>query len=367
MGRQQQRGGQDRDRHVTLSTIGEALGVSGATVSNAFNRPEQLSADLRERILATARELGYRGPNPTARALSRGRTGLVGLLFTESLSFAFSDPAAMLMLQGLGAACEEANVGLVLLPVTPGKAPSLPEKGAGVDGYLVYSMPDADPNVEEALAGTRPVVTIDQPCIDGVPFVGIDARHAAYLQLRHLLELGHRRIGVLAYRLTPERRDTARPVAQQTEATYRITRLRLAGYRDALTEIGLDTTDLVYHESDANDAAGGRAAAARLLDRDPPLTAILADADQLALGALRAAHDRELHVPTQLSIIGTDDVPAAALASPPLTTLAQPLVTKGQQAGRCLLQHIHGYNPAAPTLLPVELRTRATTAPAPAS
>lgn len=358
----QQRG---RDRRITLATIGEALGVSGATVSNAFNRPDQLSADLRARILAKAEELGYRGPDPTARALSRGRTGLVGLLFTESLAFAFSDPAAMLMLQGLAAACEDADVGLVLLPVTPGARHGVPETRAGVDGYLVYSMPDGDPNVDAVLAGGRPVVTIDQPHVEGVTFVGIDDRRAAYLQLHHLLELGHRRIGVLAYRLTPERRDAPRPADQQTDAAYRLTRLRLAGYRDALTEAGLQAEDLTYQESDANDPAGGCAAAGRLLDQHPPPTALLTDADQLAIGALHAARIRNLHVPRQLSVIGIDDIPAAALASPPLTTLAQPLHAKGLRAGEHLLHQIHGGHPSTPTLLPVKLRRRETTASVP--
>jgi len=354
-------------RRVTLATVGAALGVSAATVSNAFNRPDQLSDDLRERILAMARDLGYRGPDPVARALSRGRTGLVGVLFTESLAFAFSDPAAVLMLQGLGAACADADAGLILLPVAAGAPPGSQAGRAGVDGYVVYSMPDDDPTVAAALAGGLPVVLIDQPEVPGVTFVGIDDHRAAYLQLRHLLQLGHRRIGVLAYRMTPQRRDTPRPASQQADATYRLTRLRLAGYREALAEVGLNPDDLDYRESEVNDPDGGRAAADRLLERHPRPTALLGDADQLALGALRAAHERGLRVPTDLSVIGTDDVPAAALATPPLTTLAQPLFAKGHEAGRLLLEQIDGHPPAPPTLLPVTLKIRATTAPPPSA
>lgn len=353
-------------RRITLATVARAVGVSGTTVSNAFSRPDQLSAQLRDRILAAAAELGYRGPDPTARALSRGRTGLVGLLFTESLAFAFTDPAAVLMLQGLGAACDDADMGLVLLPVAPGDRQPVPESRAGVDGYVVYSMPDGDPSVDAVLVGGRPVVTVDQPQVDGVAFVGIDDRHAAYLQLSHLLGLGHRRVGVLAYRLTPERRDAPLPAEQQAAAAYRLTRLRLAGYHDALTEAGLPPDVLTYQESDVNDATGGRVAAARLLDRHPPPTALLTDADQLALGAMRAARDRDLLVPSQLSVVGADDIPAAALASPPLTTLSQPLFAKGRLAGQRLLQQIDDSDPApVTTLLPVELVLRGTTAPPP--
>jgi DNA-binding LacI/PurR family transcriptional regulator len=353
-------------RRVTLATVASAVGVSGATVSNAYHRPDQLSPQLRERILTAARELGYRGPDPTARALSRGRTGLIGLLFTESLAFAFTDPAAVLMLHGLGSACDDADIGLVLLPVAPGNQQPVPDSRAGVDGYVVYSMPDGDPSVDAVLASGRPVVTIDQPQVQGVTFVGVDDRNVAYLQLGHLLNLGHRQVGVLAYRLTPERRDASLPVEQQATAAYRSTRLRLAGYQNALTDARLGPDALAYQESDVNDVTGGRVAAARLLDRRPTPTALLTDADQLALGAIFTARERHLHVPSQLSVIGTDDIPAAALASPPLTTVSQPMFDKGRLAGQRLLEQIEGLDPPpATTLLPVELVLRGTTAPPP--
>ena len=90
-------------RKVTLQTIAERLGVSRTTVSNAYNRPDQLAPELRERVLATAAELGYTGPDPAARRLRSGGREAVGLLFTESLAYAFSDPGAVLFLQGFAA------------------------------------------------------------------------------------------------------------------------------------------------------------------------------------------------------------------------------------------------------------------------
>lgn len=361
-----ERQGRGSGRRVTLATVADAVGVSGATVSNAFNRPDQLSEDLRTRILAAAAELGYQGPDPTARALSRGRTGLIGLVFTESLAFALTDPAAVLMLQGLGSACDRADMGLVLMPVAPGERRPMAASRAGVDGYVVYSMPDGDPSVQAVLSSRRPVVTIDQPQVDGVPFVGVDDRRVARLQLGHLLGLGHRHVGVLAYRLTPERRDAPLPPEVQAVAAYRSTRLRLAGYRDALADAALEPDSIAFQESDANDAGGGHVAAARLLDRSPPPTALLADADQLALGALLTARDRGLHVPTDVSVIGTDDIPGAALASPPLTTVSQSAFEKGRSAGEFLLQAIEGGETVPPTtFLPVELVLRGTTAAPP--
>src|ERR1051326_4933404 len=99
----------------TLATIAEALGVSRMTVSNAFNRPDQLSPELRERVLATARELGYSGPNPVARTLSRGEAGAVGLVLDFPLTHALTDPATIELLHGVAVGCEQRALGLTLV------------------------------------------------------------------------------------------------------------------------------------------------------------------------------------------------------------------------------------------------------------
>src|SRR4051794_11649042 len=105
---------------VTLQTLADALGVSRSTVSNAFNRPDQLNPALRERVLPLAAELDYAGPHPAGRALRSGRAGAVGVLFTERLSYAFGAPAAVSTLRGLAIEAEQAGVGLALLPAPLG-------------------------------------------------------------------------------------------------------------------------------------------------------------------------------------------------------------------------------------------------------
>ena len=102
---------------VTLRTVAEACGVSVSTVSNAYNKPDQLSAEARQRILETAKELGYAGPNPAARTLRSQRAGAIGLLFTEQLSYAFSDPYSVGMLAGLSEVAEQFRTGLLLVPL----------------------------------------------------------------------------------------------------------------------------------------------------------------------------------------------------------------------------------------------------------
>ena len=103
------------ERRATLKEVAAELGVAPSTVSNAYNRPDQLSAALRERVFETARRLGYPGPDPLARGLRRRRAGAIGVLYDNRLSYAFADPAEVLFLQGVSMVTEEEGLGLLLL------------------------------------------------------------------------------------------------------------------------------------------------------------------------------------------------------------------------------------------------------------
>src|ERR1700687_4567730 len=111
-------------RRATLAALAAELKVSRTTISNAYNRPDQLSADLRERVLATAKRLGYPGPDPVARSLRTRRAGAVGLMITERLDYSFSDPAALDFVPGLAESCEEAGQGLLLVAIGPNRSVS---------------------------------------------------------------------------------------------------------------------------------------------------------------------------------------------------------------------------------------------------
>src|SRR6476619_7179485 len=106
-------------RRATLASLAAELKVSRTTISNAYNRPDQLSADLRERILATAKRIGYAGPDPVARSLRTRRAGAVGLVIAEPLTYSFSDPAALNFVAGLAESCEEVGQGLLFVAVGP--------------------------------------------------------------------------------------------------------------------------------------------------------------------------------------------------------------------------------------------------------
>ena len=353
---------------VTLQTIADEVGVSRATVSNAYNRPDQLSPALRERILGAALRLGYHGPDAAARMLRTGRMHSIGLLFTEDLKYVFTDPDTMLFMQGVAETSALAGSGLTLLPVPPGMdIEHTAVRTAAADGHLVFSVSDEHPAVDALLSAGRPVVTVDEPDLgDRSSFVGIDDRLGARLAAAHLIELGHRRVGVLLGRLSTA--SAAGPVDAELEAsmTIRIARHRIAGYRDAWDAAGLDPGDLVLWAAGGNDPDAARTETELLLAAHPELTALLCFSDQLAIGASQAAQRLGRSVPDDLSLVGFDDVPRAAAWDPPLTTIRQPLIDKGRAAADLLLELISG-RPPRRIELPIELVVRASTAPPPPS
>src|SRR3954451_18088445 len=221
---------------VTLTTIARAVGVSPTTVSNAYNRPNKLSAALRERILETARELGYFGPNPAARSLRRGRAGSIGLLFGETLTYAFEDPVAVDFLRGLAEGTAKHNTALQLIAALDadeqaGAAALL--TNAIIDGLVVWTLPERHPLLRLARERNIPLVIHGSPRVDGVPFVGIDNRAAAQAGAEHLLALGHRSLAVISQPFGPSRRAHHRAPAKLGRPSYRVTRERLAGYQAA--------------------------------------------------------------------------------------------------------------------------------------
>ena len=331
------------------------------TVSNAFSRPDQLSAELRERIVEHARERGYPGPDPLARGLRRGRVGAIGLISDTRLSYAFDDPAASAVMAAVCAIAEEEELGLLLIPHGGPAALS----SALVDGIVVYSVGQHDPLLAIAMTRRLPTVIIDQPTGTSLPTVGIDDQRAAGDAARHLTALGHTRFAVVAFGLDNDERTGPADLARRRNSPYAVSRTRLAGYASALEDAGIIWADVPVLECAGSVRAAGRAAGEQLLADDFPPTAILATSDVLALGVLDAAAAAGLSVPENLSVVGFDDVPAAATLG--LTTIRQDHHAKGRAAGELLLAELRGERPPQPESLPHALIVRASSATVPTS
>jgi DNA-binding LacI/PurR family transcriptional regulator len=342
-------------KRVRLRDVAARAGVSLGSASQAFGHPELVSDAVRERVFAAAKALGYPGPDPAARRLRLGEAGALGLIFSERLRYQFTDPAAPVFLAGLAQGMEDSGLGLLLVPDSRFRdATAATVRTAAVDGFVIYSAVQNDPRVEAALDRHLPVVTVDGPRDLPTPFIGIDDRAAARAAAQYLRELGHRRVGVLSFVTALDAEGRLR-LLLSTE--------RLAGYEEGLAEAWDEEAVRVCRPNAPEPA---RRATLELLESEDPPTAILAMSDVLALGVLQAAAELGIAVPAELSLVGFDDSPAAALATPALTTVAQPHEEKGRVAAEWLVDAIERGQPLPDDrrlILPTDLVVRGSTAP----
>ncbi len=265
-------------RRATLASLAAELKVSRTTISNAYNRPDQLSDALRERVLATAKRLGYPGPDPVARSLRTRRAGAVGLVITEPLTYSFSDPAALDFVAGLAQSCEEGGQGLLLVAVSPSRSVAdgtASVLAAGVDGFVVYSSAGDDPYLQVVLQRRLPLVVVDQPKgVPGASWVGIDDRAAMREIADYVLGLGHREIGLLTMRLLRDRHQGLVDPKRLHASTFQVQGERIRGVREAMGAAGLDPDALTVVESHEHTATSGGVAAQIALNANPRITAL---------------------------------------------------------------------------------------------
>ncbi|WP_433133233.1 LacI family DNA-binding transcriptional regulator [Micromonospora sp. CA-240977] len=351
----------------TLQAVADAVGVSRSTVSNAYSRPDQLSATLRERILDAARQLGYPGPNPTARSLRRGFVGSIGVLFTSRLSYAFTDPFAVRFLAGVGGAAERHGTSMLLVPLPPAVTDARRAvENAAVDGFCVYCVADEEWALDVIRARGLPFVSTAAREDAGPDerFVGIDERAAARGVAAHVAGLGHRRVALLADSVLPDAPAGPLRLSGVHEAGHPTTRGRLAGFADAFAEVGVGWAELTVLNAPGNSRPAAAAAVAGLFDGPTAPTAVLAGSDVLALGVLDALAQRPAGARPPVSVTGFDDVPEAAAAG--LTTVRQPAEEKGRIAAELLLDP-PADAAAGHVLLPTALVVRDSTGPVPRS
>jgi DNA-binding LacI/PurR family transcriptional regulator len=347
---------------VTLQTIADRLGVSRMTVSNAFSRPDQLSAPLREQILAVARELGYVGPDPTARALARGTTGAIGILLTDTLADAFTDEISVAFLGAVVDGLAPTGLALTLLTTQPSDSDVVPARDVAIDGALVYSCHVDSPARDWLLRRKLPLVFVDQAPTAGIPSVNVDDSGGARAAAEHLVALGHRRIGIVNTVVDGSVGIVDDPLA---EVRGHPPRQRILGWLEGLA--GIVPTVVQTRRGTPEDAT---AAAEALLAVEPRPTAVLCFSDVHALGIVRVARRLGLRVPEDISVVGFDDSPAARHGDPPLTTVRQDVAAKGRLAASLLTARI-GQARSGTTgrvrhhVLPTELVIRASTARSP--
>jgi DNA-binding LacI/PurR family transcriptional regulator len=315
-------------RPVRLADIARAAGVSHGTASNVFSRPEIVREEVRERVKAAAEAMGYAGPDPKGRLLRAGKVNAIGVATTEPLSYFFDDPFARTMMAGISEACDATGAGIALVSAGNEEKLAWNIQSALVDGFILF-------------------------CIEG-------GSRLVELAAQHLAGLGHRRFAVLALPFADGSTGPASPERIRT-ALYTGTRDRLVGYFEALSRFGVDTADVPVYETE-NDEASTKAGLETIFASAEPPTAILAMSDRMAMVAIEWLAARGMAVPDDVSIVGFDGVPDAALCDPPLTTVAQPIAEIGRRAARTILDFD---GTVRRETLGVELVVRASSGPPP--
>ncbi|GEL96376.1 LacI family DNA-binding transcriptional regulator [Cellulomonas composti] len=349
---------------VTLQTIADRVGVSRMTVSNAFSRPDQLSAELRATILATADELGYVGPDPAARVLARGSSGTVGVLFTQSPGAAFRDPIAAEFFASVAESLAPTGLALALLPTT-NEGDLLAARDVPMDAALVYAC-TVDTTALDWLRRRRlPLVFVDQEAVGpDAATVLVDDRPGARAGAQHLVDLGHRRVAMLttAYREPP---GVAPDPA--SAGIGHVSRERVEGWMSAFVPAGVDVVAVHMNDNQEADALAAARTALALADRP---TGIVCFSDLVAWAVVRVAHELGLRVPQDVSVVGFDDSALARTVAPALTTVRQDLVAKGRSTADAIRNAIAAARQGATgspehVLVPTALVVRDSTGPAP--
>ncbi|MFJ8694698.1 LacI family DNA-binding transcriptional regulator [Streptomyces roseolilacinus] len=340
----------DGKSRPTANDVAQAAGVSRSAVSFAFNSPEKLSVGTRDRILGVAKELGY-VPNTLARMLKAGQTQSLGVLLPQNLARVMENPYYSRFLTGVGQVCDEQGYTLLLTPpLRESMLKAIPY--AAVDGFIVCGLEHDRGEVAELRRRGIPFVLVDSSPHEGVSSVDVDDEGGAYEAVRHVLDLGHRRITLLSIDPGPERaeRGYRGPLAR-----------RMAGVTRALEDAGMALEDTEIVEVPATRMDGFKATK-RFMAAPRPATAIVTMSDILAFGAIDALHEMGLEVPRDVSVTGYDDLPDASWMRPRLTTVRQAITTKGRTAADLLFSAIRGEDQHPHQLLGTHLIVRDSTA-----
>lgn len=321
---------------VKLEDVAKAAGVSRGTASNAFSRPEIVREEMREKVFAAARKLGYAGPDPRGRMLRAGKVNAIGVAGAWPLSYFFDDPFARVVMEGIGEVCEEFGAGISLISALDERQVSWSIQSALVDGFILFCMDHGSQLIQMTRERKLPFVALDFPIAEpDVPGLWVDDLAGARLAAEHLISLGHRDFAVLALPATDSAIGPIRAERLQG-SVYTGTRDRIRGYFEVLAAHGIDTDKVPIYETD-NDEATTRAGMDYLFADGRKPKAILAMSDRMALGALDWLAARGIKAPDEVSIVGFDGVPEGARSIPPLTTIAQPMLEMGRRAARMIL------------------------------
>lgn len=335
---------------VTIKDIAKAAGVSITTVSRALNGYSDVSEKTRSRIKKLAEELSYR-PNAQAQSLILKRTKTIGVILSDLKRSGAKDAFPFELLCGINDKAGELNYDIILFSTNPNKQLKKSYSDLcferNVDGAILQGLKVNDPYLAEIIGQPHfPCVLVDIPVSgERVGHVTTDNLNGARDAVEHLIQLGHRKIGM---------------INGYDEAV--VSRERLSGYMLALQQAGIPY-DPAYVFDGSFSEEGGAGAMQRLLELDSSITAVFCSSDLMALGALETLRHENIAVPERMSVVGYDDISIVSYCSPKLTTVRQDAYELGVQATQMLIDTLEGRQVKHKVVLSAELITRESTAP----
>ena len=310
---------------VTLKDIAEQSGFSITTVSRALAGYDDVNQKTRYKILAIAEKLGYQ-PNQVARQLQKQKTNTIGLIMPIRPDF-HDDDFFSVLFKGIAYTAAQHNFDVLISATEHGAAEMEAYRrfagGNRVDGMIVARTYRDDPRIEYLKLINHPFVVSGRSApgvTSDFPYIDYDSQHGIEQLVAHFVAYGHQHIGIIL------------PAADLAFSEY-----RFAGYRAGLQKAGLHLRESYIEYGDMTYASG-LAKANALLRRNPALTAIIGCNDLMALGAITAVQNLGMQVGTEVAIGGFDNIPAAERATPPLTTVSQPIYELGEMLTELLIQ-----------------------------
>ncbi|MFC5651834.1 LacI family DNA-binding transcriptional regulator [Paenibacillus solisilvae] len=334
---------------TTIKDLAKAAGVSITTVSRALNGYSDVNEKTRSRIKRLAKELSYR-PNAQAQSLVLKKTKTIGVIMSELKAANAKDGLAFEVLCGINDRAGELNYDLILFSTNPNKQleKSYTDlcRERNVDGAILQGLRLNDPYLKEVVSQSLfPSVMIDIPLAgERVGHVTTDNVSGARDAVRHLQELGHRRIAMI-----------------NGHGEAAVSHERLSGYMLGLQEAGISYDPALVYDGRFSEE-GGTEAAGRILSEHSDVTAVFCASDIMALGAMRSFELLGKKVPDEVSIVGYDDIAIASYCSPKLTTVRQDKYGMGYQAAQLLIDMLEGRQVRHKVMLNNELIVRQSTA-----
>jgi DNA-binding LacI/PurR family transcriptional regulator len=316
-----------RNSKSTLVDVAREVGVAPMTVSRALHKPEKVAPDTRNKILEACKRLNYR-PNASARSLRTKTSHQVGVIIPD-----WQNPFWIDVVGGIEAILTRAGFQLLIANSNEEGERQALEIDAilsrSVDGLLIAPTVDSAQIIHELVEAGSKIVVIDRlpPGLDGVHYVTVDNEAGAYKATKHLLDEGHRQIGLLAGNINLD-------TGQQ----------RLDGYLRALQEQGLRVNDQWIRTAETNAALVGKQIGYKgtleFLDMANRPTALLCTSNTIVIGALLALQERYIRIPQEMAIVSFGNLEWTSLLTPPLTVVTQPTFAMGSQAAQMLIDYL---------------------------